>query len=105
MQIHIDIPRHLAYPSLAAIPFKKGTMTQQDDVFKWQLLEDGIPVHSYVEIVALWPDESVQWIHVNAIFKDKHYSFENVTLFSGRIEPVPKDRDLNWEVQVVDGNG
>jgi len=107
MKIHIKVPHGESYPSIAAVPFIKGLVTREQLKDSWQLLEDNFPVHSYKEVVALWPDKTVKWAHIHGIFKGgKNYKFDQSpqSVF-GPFPSIPPDSTINWELEVEDDNG
>ena len=109
MKILIDLPRGVCYPTMAAIPFKQ-CVVQTENYLKlnWHLCENGEPIPSYKKVVAKWPDGSIKWAHVYAIFKgDKEYNFNQ--LLSQVVFPstpiIPPDEQLNWTLEVKEKNG
>jgi hypothetical protein len=107
MKIHIQVPHGESYPSIAVVPFAKGIVTKEQLTDNWQLLEDNFPVHSYKEVVALWPDQTVKWAHIHGIFEGgRDYSFDlSQQSILGPFPPIPPDSSINWELEVEDSEG
>jgi hypothetical protein len=106
MKINIQIPPGLSYPTIAVVPFAKGSVTKTQLYF-WHLFENGVLVRCYREIVALWPDETIKWVHVHGIFEGgSHYTFVQAGSEPlGPYPPIPPDSEINWELQIEDSTG
>ncbi|MEJ7736991.1 MAG: hypothetical protein WKF97_06155 [Chitinophagaceae bacterium] len=107
MRVNISILRHQTFPSVAAIPFAKEELWK-DDVANWHLFANDLPIYGYNEVIALWPDESIKWLHVHAIFHgDLQYTFKktNLVLVPTNIPAIPSAAHLNWKVQVEEHDG
>lgn len=110
MKINLTIPTGIKYPSIAVIPFAEGKVTSEEIKNQWQLFEESklsnIQVHSFKEIVALWPGGSVKWVHVHGIFEGGvQYLFTRIRGKAKAFTPmaIPPDTSLNWEIQVEEG--
>lgn len=108
MKISLKLPSGLAFPSMAAIPFRQSLIIDEYSLkTNWHLFENGEPIPSSKHVVARWPDGSIKWAHVYAIFKggEKYKFRQNSGINFPPVQSIPPDDELNWELEVEEGDG
>ena len=109
IKILLDLQAGVDFPSLAAIPFKIGMAMPKILILNWHLINGAThqPEPCHKEIVAHWPDGSVRWVHVHAIFKGgvPYYLNNLFQAVNFQFASIPPDSQLKWIVEVEDDQG